>query len=341
MEENYVIALLEEIKIQGENFGDRVVDTVYFGGGTPSVLPVGQLKKIVDELNDNFCLKTIERSIEGNPESLTREKLQEYRDCGFNRVSIGVQSLDDEVLKTAGRLHNSKTAIVAIENAIEIIGNVSVDIMLGLPKQTFQSAVDTADSLMNYDLKHISCYSLKLEENTPLALSVSRGDLILPNEDITTDMFDAVSACIVENGYSRYEVSNFAKNGYECKHNIGYWDREEYLGLGASAHSLINETRFSNIDNVSKYIDWINEVKAGKQDYNHNITALTKTDIRFERIMLGLRKTCGIPKSYFRGYEKQLEKFADFFISTKENNIALTKRGFEIMNSILCEFIED
>lgn len=340
LEVEYVDALIDEIKIQSKIYGDKAVDTIYFGGGTPSVLPVGLLKKIVNALEDNFCLQTTERSIEGNPESLTENMLNGIRDCGFNRISIGVQSLDDEVLKTIGRLHDSKAALKAIGNAIDVIGNVSVDMMLGLPKQTITSSLDTAKALIQLDIKHISCYALKLEENTPLSKSVKLGELVLPSDDVTADMFEQVSSCFQNAKFARYEVSNFAKAGFLCQHNIGYWDRKEYLGLGASAHSLLNETRFSNVANVEEYIDCVKNVKVGKQtNLFQQSSLLSCAEIRFEKLMLGLRKVSGVPKDFFDGYEEQLQRFAEFFQETTQGNIALTERGFEVMNSILCEFI--
>ncbi|MDD4839475.1 MAG: radical SAM family heme chaperone HemW [Clostridia bacterium] len=341
VEREYIDALIEEIKIQGQKYGDKVVDTIYFGGGTPSVLQEGMLKAIVNALELNFNLQTIERSIEGNPESLTINKLKEYRACGFDRVSMGVQSLDDNVLIKAGRLHNSKTAIEAINNAMEIFDNVSVDMMIGLPEQTMQSAVDTAQKLVVTGIKHISCYALILEDGTPLSKSVNDGVVKLPNEDDCADTFDEVMKILSSAGFLRYEVSNFAKCGFECRHNLGYWHRSEYLGLGAAAHSLIDNTRFCNVSNVNKYIESINVLQIKNNNFQIIKNELTNDEISFEKIMLGLRMTEGIPKSYFSGFEKQLETYSEYFVTNSNGNIALTKRGYEIMNTILCDFIKE
>jgi oxygen-independent coproporphyrinogen-3 oxidase len=340
-EREYIDCHISEIKSQSVHFKERKIKTLYFGGGTPSALPHGMLGEAVRALSDYFDLDTVERSIEGNPESLTREKLWEIKDCGFDRVSVGVQSLDDRVLRSIGRLHDSKTALSALYDACEIFDNVSADIMVGLPYQSTQSAVETAKTIAGLKVKHISCYALTLEQNTPLYAMAQKGELSLPDNDASAQAFSAVLDTLSDLGFSRYEVSNFAKDGRQCVHNLGYWKREEYLGLGASAHSFCGGTRFSNVSNVQKYIETVKNNR-GKtlHAFAENVQILTEKDIKFEKLMLGLRLTEGVPKDYFKGYENTLLKFRNYFEEKENGNISLNPRGFEVMNSILCEFLD-
>lgn len=388
---DYVDALKNEIRFQSQFFLSYEVSTLFFGGGTPSILPDGYITEIINSIKENFNYKFIETSIEGNPESLTEKKLKEFRRCGFNRLSIGVQSLNNLELKSIGRIHDSKKGLNAIENATKYFDNVSVDIMTGLPNQTTDSIKDTISQLSNFDLKHISCYSLILEDGTPLFNDVKFGKVILPDADYFSELWDTAKIELQKLGFLRYEVSNFAKKGFECVHNIGYWKRSDYLGLGAAAHSMIDNIRFYNHEKIKDYIENINNkiqkcaekisdikekisvesdinnsqnddkksklvdnFKNRKFDFNDEISEykqnklylkiakeykiLSEEEIRFEKIMLGLRLLEGVPQKYFEGYEKQLSKFKEFF-NIKNGYVSLNNRGIDIMNSILLEFM--
>ncbi len=352
--EKYITALKNEIEYYAPFFKDSSVSTIFFGGGTPSVLPLKYLKEIMLTLEHNFNLQCIEQSIECNPESVCKEKLEQYRELSFDRVSIGVQSLDDVVLQKIGRLHNSKIAQKAVDCATDIFDNVSVDLMTGLPSQSDSSILDTVDCICSYPIKHISCYQLILQQGSKLHDDVMSGKESIPDDDTSQSLWDLACEQIEKHTFKRYEVSNFALSNYECKHNLVYWQRENYLGLGASAHSMVDNIRFSNFDSVAEYIEKANQLQHLKSTMNSSknilldivtikrfakqVECLSSSDITAEQFMLGLRLTDGVPAKLFENKQDFLAKYKEFFVS-KNEKIALNNKGFNIMNSLLVELL--
>ncbi len=235
---SYFQSLVKHIILASKSF-DSTVDSIYFGGGTPSFVDERLIADTLQAIFDNFRINTdAEITIECNPDSLTEQKLTVYKACGFNRISIGVQSLSDENLRAVGRVHTSETAISKIQLAKEYFDNLSVDLIVGLPYDTDELIANEINMLCQY-ANHMSVYELILEENTPLHKMVETGILTLPNDDQTQSFFEIAISTLKQNGFLRYEISNFAKDKMISEHNFAYWTRDTYLGLGAGAHSLI------------------------------------------------------------------------------------------------------
>lgn len=282
----YIDALCEEIREGGRRYGDVPVDTVYIGGGTPALAGERALKKIVRALDESFRLDISEFTVELNPDD--DNPYETLKGLGVNRVSIGVQSTSDEVLRAAQRRHDARAAIRALESANKFFDNVSADLMLGLPYQTVSSTTESVRDVIPY-VKHVSAYMLKLSEGVPMTAALKRGEYTLPDEDSVADMYDAVYAELAAHGFARYEISNFAFRGYESKHNLKYWRREEYLGFGAAAHSQIGDSRYANPASVRDYVDG-KRFGFGSAERER----VSREEEIFEYIMLGLRTAEGI-----------------------------------------------
>lgn len=334
----YVSAVIKEMEYYcGEN-----IDTVFIGGGTPTVLPAKMLCRLTDAVFKNFNVSAdYEFSIEANPGTLDDEKIKALSGSGVNRISVGVQSFDDGELKALGRIHSAQTAYNTICRLSELgFSNINADIMTALPSQTEEGLLKTVNRLIELPLAHISAYSLIIEDGTPMAEDYKKGFLKLPDEDCDRNMYSSLVKRLAENGFERYEISNFAKRGCECRHNIKYWQCDEYIGLGAAAHSYIGNERFSNTSELNKYING---------EYCRSIETLTEADKKAEFIFMGLRMRRGISEAEFKKrfnmsfrdtYKKQLEKFIGAGFMKEENGFfAFTQKGADVSNSILCEFI--
>lgn len=343
---SYLFALNKEIRYAAKKFCNAKIDTIYIGGGTPSMLDAKHIESIATCIKESFDLSQLkEFSIECNPESIDEEKLSCYKRIGINRISIGVQSLDDNNLKCVGRLHNSTTAIDKILLARKYFDNVSCDLIIGLPYDTIDIVKNEVATL--YPLvDHISMYELTLEEGTPLYKRVIEGSLLLPTDDEVVDLFNVAMDTASQFGLVRYEVSNFAKDKKYSIHNYGYWTREEYIGIGAGAHSLVktddgltplpNEIRFANPKNLYAYIGGINCVDSFDDIPRVDMDVLNIQDIQNEMIMLGLRTTKGVHKSLI------VDKLSDdikCFFKEDCNNLSLTREGMSLMNSILVKIL--
>lgn len=345
VENRYINALIKEIK--SCNDMNYIVDTIFIGGGTPTIIKPENMGKIINEIKNIFIVdEQSEISMEANPNTLTIENLSIYKKIGINRLSIGVQSLNDEILRKIGRLHNSDEAIEAIERAKSYgYEDLNVDVMFNIPGQTVADIENTIAKIIEHDVKHISFYSLKLEKGTPMYLMEKDNKIILPEEDIEREMYYAGRSIMEKNGVVQYEISNFAKESFECNHNLKYWNQEEYLGFGPSAHSFLNNKRFSNPSDIKLYCN-----NAEKNIFNKTIEeVLDENALIFEYIMLKLRLTNGLDIIKFKQkfnidfnnkYEKQIEyllnnKLLEYF----ENNIKLTKKGMDISNFVFEEFM--
>lgn len=342
----YLTALNHEISLAGKRFAKAKIDTVYIGGGTPSALDENKISSVFNALENSFDLSFVkEFSIECNPESITAEKLALYKKHGVNRISIGVQSLSDENLKVIGRLHDANTAIEKIKLAKGFFDNVSCDLIIGLPFDTIDGVIEEVRTLCPL-VEHISMYELSVEKGTRLERMIQNGKVTLPSDDDTQTLFDTAFDEAEKSGFKRYEVSNFAKNGKISLHNFGYWTREEYLGLGAGAHSLVktidgermlaSETRYANFSKLDEYCAAVEVKKDYKDIVRESVETLTEKDVKNETVMLGLRTHTGINKDLLGEIDDRLS----VFFEEQDGKVRLTRDGVAVMNSILVEILD-
>lgn len=300
--EQYCDALLSEISLKKAEYPNETAHTVFFGGGTPTVLPAKQLCRVLDAVRDAFPFTPdAEISIECNPKTATKEGLSLLRRTGFNRLSIGLQSHDDTLLRRIGRVHTFLDFQDTLRWAREAgFDNVNVDVMHGLPGQTEESYCDTLKTVMDFGVEHISSYALILEEGTPLFSAVEDGRESLPDPDAVADMEDAGFLLLEQNGYHRYEVSNFAKDGKQCRHNLTYWHNEPYLGIGVAAHgSMPGKTAWERIANTESISTYYKKLRKNQSPEAERILVNTFEQM-FETIMLGLRLKEGISERSFQ-----------------------------------------
>ena len=307
----YVDALCREIELRSHLSvsSPYQVRTIYIGGGTPTILPVAQLSQIVDQLRHSFDLSAVEEcTIEANPEHLTDSYLKELRQLGiFNRISIGIQSFDDGDLRLLNRRHNADIAKQAISQTLDNgFDNISVDLIYGLPNLSCDRWIENLNILSSFDIKHLSCYALTVEEGTMLERQTKSGQIKMPSDEIVVNQYNALIKWCSENGFEQYEISNFCKPFYHSRHNSRYWNRTPYFGFGASAHSFDGSSRRWNISDYRRYIECIdNDLQF------HECERLTDIDEYNEYIMTSLRTTHGI----------ELSLVAPRFVSYLQQNI--------------------
>ena len=362
----YVDSLCQEIKLYAPIAGDYIVRSIFIGGGTPSLLDEGLITNIMAFIRKTFTLDSdVEISIEANPGTLRHQKLNGYKSAGINRISIGLQSADDEMLKKMGRLHNYDQFVASFKAARRAgFNNINVDIMSGLPGQTIHSYVDTLSRVLEFGPEHISAYSLSIEPGTPFANDPAILES-LPPEMIDRRMYEITKKLLAAHGYDRYEISNYARAGYECKHNMVYWTGGEYIGFGIGAASYFQGKRFSNMRDIFQYIELMEEtgekfVEMDNMEILYNDTARklrenvtpVYIDARMEEFMfLGLRMMCGISredfeerfnKDIYEVYGPVLNKYIDMgYMAAIDDRIILTDMGIDVSNTILSEFILD
>lgn len=339
----YLNGLNCEIELAGRKYVNAKIDTVYIGGGTPSILNKEYIVSICETLKKSFDLSHVkEWTIECNPESITDSKLKTYKDCGINRLSIGVQSLSDDNLRVVGRVHDSKCALEKLRLAREYFSNVSCDLIVGLPYDNANLITKEIKTLAPL-VEHISMYELILEEETPLFEQVQCGKISLLSDDEVQDIFNVAIKTAKEQRLNRYEVSNFAKENKLSLHNYGYWTREEYLGFGAGAHSLVKncgnnekyEVRYSNFRNFDEYLTAVESAKEYDNINRDEHEILSEKDIKNEQIMLGLRTLKGVERSLFN-VPQNLKPFFE----EEGGYTHLTQDGIAVMNSILTELLD-
>jgi len=353
----YIQCVLKEIievgnnnKIDFENGKDDLflVKTIYIGGGTPSLIDSKYIVQIIEDIKLNFEIdEKAEITIEVNPGTVTLEKLEDYKRAGINRLSIGLQSTHEHLLKEIGRIHTYLDFLDTFRFAREAgFENINVDLMIGLPNQTLEEVKDSIEEIVSMEPEHISVYSLILEENTPLFKKVEEG-LELPNEDLERKMYGAVKQTLEQNNYIHYEISNFAKKGYESKHNLDCWNQKEYIGFGIAAHSYTNGIRYSNIENIEQYIKNYDEDKT-----EENLVFHEKQDMETmqkEYMLLGLRKIDGVSIQEFKIkfvanpvflYHSELEKLVnEELLEIDGDMIKLTNKGLDLANIVWEEFV--
>ena len=311
------------------------VDTIYIGGGTPSLLSGEQLSKILSAVRQCHNVNdSVEISIECNPNSITEEKLIEYKGCGVNRVSVGIQSLNDEVLNAIGRLHTGEIALNALATAYKIFDNVSADLIVGLPYQKVEQVVGDIRKIAPF-VTHFSVYSLMLESGTKLFDAVEKRELLLPDEDTVVDMYDSAVALLKDLGFDRYEVSNF---GLKCKHNLAYWTQKDYYGFGVASHSYVRGVRYSNTENLEKYLTG----ERVKDRYS-----VSKTEAKEEYVMLRLRLSEGFLLSDYEsrfGEKLSIEKINQLislgFVALDGDRLRATDLGFHLLNHIILTLVD-
>lgn len=343
---SYLTALKREIRFAGERFPEARIDTVYLGGGTPSLMSAKDIAGVFGTLSASFPHYAPEEvSVEVNPESASDDVLSAFRDAGVNRVSMGVQSLSDDNLRSVGRVHDAATARAAAARIAKKFDNFSLDIIVGLPYDTPQLVRDEVREVGGL-APHVSVYELTLEEGTPLAAAAEEGRVWLPDDDEIADYMETATDALAECGLERYEVSNFARRGFECRHNLGYWTREEYLGLGAGAHSLVKtaregaplaaEIRFASPKDLNAYIGGVNCVESFDDVPRVEMSVLSPADVRTELVMLGLRTREGVDESLLK--DRDLSR-VESFLEREGGRVRLTRRGVAVMNSVLAEMI--
>ena len=347
MQGKYVETVINEIKniTHKEKY---TVTTIYLGGGTPSILNPDYIKNILQEIKSSFeILDDAEITIEINPGTVNEEKLKKYKEYGINRLSIGLQSANDKILKKIGRIHDYKQFEETFFYARKCgFKNINVDLMYSLPNQSFDEWKETLNKIINLNPSHISAYSLILEEGTKFYDMYLNKEFELNDEEVDISIYNYTIDTLYKNGYHQYEISNYAKEGYECKHNIVYWKCDNYLGLGPGASGYINNYRYSNICDIKEYNKCLEYNKKPIEEKN----VLSKKDEMEEFIFMGLRMNEGINLDEFyekfnvnfkHKYNNILDKLKNLnLIIEQNNNIALTQRGRELSNTVFIEFID-
>lgn len=333
----YLSALKKEMK----KYNGEKINTVFIGGGTPTSLESSDLYDLFEFIGKNFRInENYEWTVEMNPKTFDREKLLMMKEAGVNRVSVGVQSFCDGELEIIGRVHNSSEAKEAISVTRDIFPDFNIDLMSALPGQSIESFISSLNTALSFSPTHISCYSLILEEGTELNRMNEKGMLDLPDEDSERKMYETAKRLLEENGYKRYEISNFAKPGFECMHNLKYWNCDEYIGAGLAAHSYIDGVRYANTSCMKNYIE-------GKTEEERII--LTANDMKSEYIIMSLRLANGIDETeYQRRFKSNLyDEYGDVIdkyikyglLERKGSNYSLTDDGISVSNTVMCEFV--
>lgn len=343
----YLINIEREMKFYKDEFKDKCFDTVFFGGGTPSILTVDELQELVNNINENFNIKKdAEITIECNPGTINKEKLEAMKKMGINRLSIGLQATQNYHLKSIGRIHTYEEFEKNYYDALDIgFENINIDLMYALPNQKTQEWKDTLDKIIKLNPSHISAYSLILEEGTKLYDMYQNKEFELLDEDTDINMYNYTIDTLKMHGYNQYEISNYSKENLECKHNIIYWKCDNYLGLGPGASGFIGDTRYSNIEDICEYNKCIMQnIRPVSEEIE-----LTKKDKIEEFIFMGLRMNEGINIDIFKErfdtdfydiYQEVMDKLIKReLVRFDGKNISLTQKGREISNSVFIEFL--
>lgn len=354
MMKKYTESLIKEMRIESEYVNKKELKTIFIGGGTPSILPVELMESILQSLNEYCDMSScIEFSMECNPGTLNADKLDMYRQYGVNRLSIGLQSANDKELKMLGRIHTFEDFLQSYYLAREKhYNNINIDLMSALPYQTRETYLDTLKKVVELNPEHISAYSLIIEDGTPMKKMVEIAkENPLPDETAERDMYYDTKRVLHENGYERYEISNYSKSGRECIHNMSYWRRTSYIGLGIGASSYIEGTRYNNISDFQTYFDILQ--KADKRDdivrLHENVESLTKQDMMEEYMFLGLRMMEGVSvRTFYEEFGKTIDDvYGDILqkhideklIERSDDRIRLTELGIDVSNYVFSDYI--
>ncbi len=345
--EEYMGDLIKEMDFYRDLGKTYVIDTIFIGGGTPSMVSSEAIAKIMERLRKLFFFtEDPEISIEGNPDTLTYDKMDHYHKLGINRLSMGLQSDNRKLLKTLGRIHSPEDFLESVENARRIgFDNINGDLMFGLPGQSLKTFQHTLQWIAKLDIPHISAYGLIINEETELARRIDQRIIPEPDEDLEVDMYDHLREFLPGKGYQHYEISNFAKPGFQCRHNRTYWENREYLGLGLGAHSSMGEKRFFNAEDFKSYHQLI---QAGEKPIAGVEVLSTKERLQ-ESLMLGLRLTEGIDMNYLESLHgitvehSLLMKIQEFkvqgLLKNDKGRLRLSSSGLYLSNSVFREII--
>ena len=346
--QTYVDALCKELSLKKHLTG--LLKTVYFGGGTPTLLPAECFRQLFTCMKDNYCFSPdIEITVEANPGTIDAAKIETLLSLGVNRLSVGVQSFNDNELATLGRIHSSDEALRSLESIKKAgLTNFSIDLMYGIPGQTMESWRESLTKAVELSPSHISAYELTPEENTPLYPLIQSHKITMLNEELILEMYNYAIDYLAGRGYVHYEISNFARPGFQCAHNLNYWDRGDYIGAGAGAHSFISAVRSINTTDINEYIV--------KLDHGHipeiQSMKLTPEDALKEFIFLGLRKTEGINLAKIpdmggnplsakeRLSDAGKELVDEGYLESSGDFLRLTRKGIVISNSIIVRLFE-
>ena len=324
-------AYINSLTAEMQKHAGKTFDTVYIGGGTPSCLPPALLETLLAAMHTHFSfVPDAEMSCEMNPGTVTEAFLQALKRAGFNRVSMGMQAKSPALLQTLGRAHQFEQVVesVALCRAAGFT-NINIDLMLGIPGQTMRDAQEALDAAIALGATHISCYGLIVEENTPLETDIRTGRLSLPDEEKERTMYTMAIERLAAAGLVQYEISNFAKPGLECRHNIGYWKRAPYLGLGVSAHSFENEIRTANTTSLQDYLKGITVLECEE---------ISPEEAHFETLMLGLRMNEGVPFEP-RDEQKARPLIEQGLLRLQDGRLQLTSKGMDVQNTVLLNWL--
>lgn len=340
--DQYIETLKQEIMENSRKLNEYKITTIYIGGGTPSYIESKHITEILQVIQQNYKIdKNAETTIEVNPGTATKEKLESYMKTGINRISIGLQSCNDNLLKIIGRIHTFKEFLNTYKIAQEVgFDNINVDLMIGLPTQTLDDVKDSLKKIVNLKPEHISVYSLIVEEGTQIERKIENGELELPNEELERKQYWKVKKTLEKFNYNHYEISNFAQKGYESKHNINCWQQKEYIGFGVAAHSYINNKRFSNVETLEEYLQ-------KKESIIHEIQDIENQ--KKEYMLLGLRKIDGIKISSFKNkfgcnpimeFKNELNQLIEEgLLEIDLDEIKLTPKGIDLANIVWENFV--
>lgn len=335
-QEQQMAAVVQAMQAEMEKADGVAIDTIFFGGGTPTILPADMLVSLLRTAKQCFQIKpNAEITVEANPGTLTSGKLEKLRKAGVNRLSIGVQAMQAALLQTLGRMHSAPDAENAVLMARDAgFANINLDLMYGLPGQTPSMFRETLSWALSFAPEHLSIYSLIIEEGTPFYLRYASHPELLPTEDAIVEMSDDALWMSADAGLTRYEISNYARPGYACAHNMGYWLRQDYIGIGVAAHSLWQNHRWANASTIAGYL-------AGEHTEE---SSLTIEEARFERLLMGLRLTAGIPweeEALYTQYKEKLQILRERgLVDWNETDLWPTSRGLDLQNRILMALID-
>lgn len=343
LKDRYIDALIKEIN---QNIKGYIIDTIFIGGGTPSSLSAEQLEKLLSNVNNFTFANEMEFTVECNPGSITREKLNVMKKYGVNRLSMGLQAVQNTLLKDLGRIHSyevfKENFTLARECGFE---NINVDLMFGLPKQKVSEWKESLDMVCSLNPEHISAYSLIIEEGTKFNKLYEDDKLKLPTEDAEREMYHLAKDTLLKNGFIQYEISNYSKEGLECRHNIAYWKMENWLGVGSAASSYMDGERFTNFSKIESYIEKIESDESPREEDSQNTVAENVEEFMF----MGLRLIEGISEDEF---EKRFNKTVDSYyadilkkfisqglLKRESRRIYLTEKGIEYSNMVMSEML--
>ncbi|MFP5113665.1 radical SAM family heme chaperone HemW [Bacillaceae bacterium C204] len=345
--DDYLKALELEMKMTVNQFPTNALETIFVGGGTPTSLNEKQLYQFCESINRNLPMdESVEFTFEANPGDLTMGKLEILKEAGVNRISLGVQTFNEELLQKIGRVHKARDVYQTIDNAKSLgFNNISIDLIFSLPSQTLTDFKETLKEAFSLDITHYSAYSLIIEPKTVFYNLLKKGKLPTPGEDVEAVMYELLMKEMEKHGFHQYEISNFSKSGFESRHNLTYWNNEPYYGFGAGAHSYLEGIRRSNIGPLKRYMDQVNnEVLPVMEEHQ-----TTKVEQMEEEMFLGLRKTAGVSIPHFiekfaedplQLFEKEIvELHAKQWLEVGKNHIFLTKKGRLLGNEVFQAFL--